>query len=399
MAVLLCLTLIVVSACSSGEAAGGRSGAGAEKGKGGRGAAVVPVVVANVERRQVPLEVRAIGNVEAWSSVAVRPRVGGPITKVHFEEGADVKAGQVLFTIDPRDYEQAVREAEAVVATQKATVGQGEANYRRDVAQVANARSQAQRYGELATKGIVSRQENEQLQTQATAAESALASSKAAIESARAAVQGAEAKLADARLQLSYATLRAPISGRTGSIAYKTGDLITPNIDPPMVVINQISPVYVTFSVAEQDLSQLRRYANRGKLVVAATPQDGTGTFEGVLDFLDNQIDAGTGTILLKARFANRERQLWPGQFVTAAVRLALPEETVVPVAALRNAQAGQYVFVVRPDMTAEQRKVESGRSQENLAVIAQGLKPGERVVVEGQLRLRPNSKVRIAER
>jgi multidrug efflux system membrane fusion protein len=319
--------------------------------------------------------------------------------KVHFEEGAEVKAGQVLFTIDPDDYQQAVREAEAIVAAQKAAVGLAEANYRRDTAQAANARSQAQRYTELATKGIVSRQDDEQMRTQAAAAESAVAASKAAIESARAAVQGAQAKLADARLQLTYVTVRAPISGRTGSLAYKTGALVTANMDPPMVVINQISPVNVTFSVAEQDLTQLRRYANRGKLTVTATPQDGTDTFEGTLDFLDNQVDPGTGTIMLKAKFANRERQLWPGQFVNAAVRLALPEETVVPVAAVRNAQEGQYVFVVRPDMTAEQRKIEASRSHEDVTVIAQGLKPGERVVVEGQLRLRPNSKVQITER
>lgn len=359
----------------------------------------VPVVVDQVKRMPVPLEIRAIGNVEAWSSVEVRPRVGGPIMNVHFQEGAEVRSGQILFTIDPREFQQAVREAEAVVATQKAAVGQAEANHRRDVAQAQNARAQAERYAGLAAKGVVSRQENEQMQTQATAAESAAAASEAAIQSAKAALQGAEAKLADARLQLSYTSVRAPITGKTGALSYRTGDLVTANIDPPLVVINQISPVNVTFSVAEQELDQLRRYANRGKLPVLATPQDGSGQFEGTLDFLDNQVDTGTGTILLKARFPNRERQLWPGQFVTTAVRLATPEETVVPTAAVRNAQAGQYVFVVRPDMTAEQRKVEARRAQENLTVIASGLQPGERVVVEGQLRLRPNTKVQITQR
>lgn len=386
----------ITVSCGGGgaEASGGTKGG---KGKGGPGGApAVPVVVAEARRQPVPLEIRAIGNVEAYSAIAVRPRVAAPLLKVHFSEGADVRAGQLLFTLDAREFQQAVREAEAAVAAQKAALGQAEANHQRDVAQAANARLQAERYASLAGKGIVSRQENEQFQTQAVAAERGAAASQATIESARAAVQGAEAKLADAKLQLSYTSIRAPIGGRTGALTYKAGDLVTANMDPPLITINQITPVYVTFSVPEQDLQSIRRYGGSGKLPVTATQQNSDTRFPGVLDFLDNRVDQNTGTIQVKGRFPNTSRQLWPGQFVNVAINLATPQETVVPSASVRNAQNGNYIFVVKPDMTTEQRAVEAARTYENLTVIAKGIAPGDKVVTEGQLRLRPNVKVEI---
>ena len=196
-------------------------------------------------------------------------------------------------------------------------------------------------------------------------------------------------------LQLSYATIRAPISGRAGNLTRKEGNLVTANSDPPLVVINQITPVYATFSVPEQSLSELRRYSSAGKLMVQAIPQnDARDPAQGVLDFLDNRVDASSGTILLKARFPNQDRHLWPGQFVNVVVRLTSQTETVVPTTAVKNAQQGNYVFVIKPDSTAEQRTVRTDRAWEDLTVIESGGDPGEQVVVEGQLRVRPGAKV-----
>lgn len=392
---LIGLSALITASCGDNAKADARS----EKGRQGGQAPAVPVVVADVTQQTVPLEVRAIGNIEAISTIDVKARASGPIVRLHFAEGADVKAGQPLFTIDPREYEQAVREAEANVAAQTAALGQAEANYQRDMANAANARTQAERFASLAAKGIVSRQENETYSTQAVAAEKAALASKATIDSARAAVQGSEAKLADARLQLSYTVVRAPISGRTGSLAFRTGDLVTANADPPLVVINQVAPVQATFSIPEQTLNELRRYSRAGKLTVQAQPQGaGIEPSEGMLNFLDNQVDPATGTIILKARFANQNRAFWPGQFVNIAVRLAAPVETVVPTAAVRTAQNGKYVFLVKPDMTVEQRAVETPRSHQEMTVVASGVRPGDRVIVEGQLRVRPGGKVRIQQ-
>lgn len=382
--------MCVLAGCGK---SGEEQAAGARKGP-----AVTPVVAAKAERRPIPLEIRAIGNVEAFSAVEVKSQVGGPIARVAFEEGQDVRKGQVLFEIDPRPFQQAVREMQAEVANRRAALAQVEANYERDQAQARNARSQANRYASLTAKGIIAREQNEQYQTTALAAEKAVSASRASIESAKAAIQGAESKLEDARLQLSYATIRAPISGRAGNLTRKAGNLVAINDNTPLVVINQISPVYAAFTAPEQSLAELRRYSTSGKLAVEATPQGTTVAETGYLDFVDNRVDAATGTILLKARFANDKRQLWPGQFVNVSVRLASPVETVVPSTAVKTAQQGNYVFVIKPDSTAEQRTVQTARTFEDVTVIEEGLNPGEQVIVEGQLRVKPGTKVRIRE-
>jgi membrane fusion protein, multidrug efflux system len=368
---------------------------GAKGGKGGP-AAPSPVVVAQVEKRQVPLEVRAIGNVEAFSAVEVRSQVSGPIVRVLFQEGQDVRQGQPLFEIDPRPFQQAIREAEAEVAARKAAMMQAEANLERDLANAKNARSQADRYQQLTTAGIIAREQNEQMQTSAVASEKGAAATRAAIESARAAIQGAESKVADARLFLSYTTVRAPISGRAGAITKKAG-LIAAN-NETLVTINQITPVFATFSVPEQTLPQLRRFTAAGKLKVLATPQNVAGETpaQGMVDFIDNRVDAATGTILVKARFPNSDRRLWPGQFVNVNVHLTDTSEVVAPTAAVKTAQKGSYVFVVKADSTAEQRIVQTDRAFEDVTIIRAGLEPGERVIVEGQLRVKPGGKVRV---
>ena len=390
MKYFICCTGLVLAGCGSDE----KTQAASRKGP-----AVTAVVVAQVDQKPVPLEVRAIGNVEAFSTVEVKSQISGPIARMLFEEGQEVRQGQVLFEIDPRPLQQTVLEMEAELANRRAALAQAEANHERDQAQAKNATSQASRYAELTTKGIIARDQNEQFQTMALAAEKAVSAARAAIESARAAIQGAEAKLADARLQLSYATIRAPISGRAGNVTRKPGNIVTANSDP-LVVINQLTPVLAAFTVPEQSLPELRRYAAAGKLRVRAAPQGGTAedAVEGILDFLDNKVDTASGTILLKARFANQDRRLWPGQFVNVSVRLANPMETVVPSSAVRTAQQGSYVFVVKPDSTAEQRIIQTARIFEDFTVVQDGLKAGEQVIVEGQLRVKSGGKVRIQQ-
>lgn len=360
------------------------------------GPSAPPVVVSEVRRQQVPLEIRAIGNVEPYSTVPVRARVSGPIERVFFEEGQDVKKGQLLFQIDPRDFQQAMREAEAAIANARAAQEQAQANYERDMAQARNARAQASRYASLAAEGIVAREENERYETAAVAAEKTAAASKTTISSAAAAVLGAEAKLAEARLQSSYTRIEAPVSGRTGSLLAKTGNLVTANAENPLVVINQVAPAFARFAIPEGTLTQLRAHAARGALTVTAVPPNSASPVQGTLDFLDNEVDQSTGTIILKARFANTDRKLWPGQFVNVVVQLAQPTETVVPTAAVRASQTGSYVFVVKADLTAEQRTVEAARDWGDLTVIRRGVNPGERVIVEGQLRVKGGAKVQI---
>lgn len=363
-----------------------------------KGPAATPVVVAQVKQQTVPLELRAIGNVEAFSVVEVKSQVAGPISKVLFEEGQEVRQGQVLFQLDSRPFEQAVRQAEAEVAARKAALALAEANYERDQAQAKTAKTQAGRYAELAQQGIVAREQNEQSQTLALAAAKAVIAAQANIASARAAIQGAESQLEDAKLQLSYTTIRAPISGRAGGLSSKAGNLVGANSETPLVTINQITPVYAAFSIPEQSLPELRRFSSAGKLTVQAQPQGGLpeDVATGVLDFVDNRVDSASGTILLKAKFANQDRRLWPGQFVNVTVRLTTPMETVVPTAAVKTAQRGNYVFVVKSDSTAEQRTVQAARAFQDLTVIESGLELGEQVIVEGQLRVKPGAKVRV---
>lgn len=358
-----------------------------------------PVVVAEVKRQPVPLEVRAFGNVEPYSSIEIKSRVSGPLVRVHFEEGQDVRKGQVLFEIAPRAFLQAERQAEAELASKRAALSQAQANYERDLARARKARAQAQRYADLATKGIITHEENDQHQTRAVAAERVAAATKTSIAVARASVQYARAKLRDGRLKLDHAIIRAPISGRTGELTLKAGNFVAADANIPLVVINQITPAYATFSVPEHWLNEVRRYSPIGVLQVHALPQAGAAPVEGTLDSLDNAVSRSSGRILLKARFPNQDLRLWPGQFINVAMDLAVPAETVVPAAAVRSGRQGSYVFVVTSDSTAEQRSVQTVRTWRDVTVIAGGVSPGECVVVEGYLRVTPGAEVQIVPR
>ena len=358
----------------------------------------VPVTVATAAQRDIPVQLRAIGNVESYSSIPVKAQIAGELVRIHFTEGQDVKKGDLLFEIDRRPYDQAVSQAEANLNRDIAQERQAEANLARDQAQAQNARTQAARYGKLASEGIVSKEQNEQMRTTFSTAEEAVRADQAAIESARAAVGADKATVETAKLNLDYCEIHSPINGRTGSLQVKVGTLIKAQADTAMVTINQVAPTYVTFSVPEDQLTQIRGSMAQGPLAVEArVPNDPSGPARGQLSFIDNTVDSTTGEIKLKAMFPNQERKLWPGQFVNVVLTIGKETNaTVVPSEAIQTGQQGQYAFVVKQDHTVENRMVSIGRTIDRETVITKGIAPGETVVTDGQLRLIPGFKVEI---
>lgn len=331
------------------------------------GGPAIPVVVASVVKKAVPLRVEAIGNVEAYKTVSIKARVDGQIVKVFFTDGQEVAEGQPLFQLDPRPFEATLRQAEAALL--------------RDKAQLDRAKTQQERYQDLLNKNFVSPDAYAQFVTNA--------------DTAAAAVRASEAALESARLQLEYATIRAPISGRTGKIMIQLGNLVKANDTVSLVVINQVAPVYLSFAVPEQYLGQIREYMGTAKLPVEARIQGVQNIATGELAFIDNTVDAGTGTVRLRAVFQNKDRVLWPGQFVTASVTLREEQDAlVVPSQAVQTGPRGSFVFVVKPDLAAEVREVAVERVEGTQSVIAKGLQAGERVVVNGQSRLVAGSRV-----
>lgn len=360
---------LAVSACS-GDSAAMNQGQGGGRGGRGRGEATVPVTVASVVQKQMPIEIRVIGSVEPYSIVSVHAQVTGQLTDVNFKEGDDVAKGQVLFALDRRPLE--------------ATVLQAEANLQRDIAQAANAKVVAQRYADLAGRGIAT---TEQLET-ARASSAAL---DATVEADRAAVESA-------KVQLQYATIASPIAGRTGALMVHEGNLVRAADTQPLVIINQVTPIYVSFAIPESRLPELKHYLSLGTLTVAANPpSDEASPSSGHITFVDNNVDQTTGTIKVKATFSNEDRRLWPGQFVNVAVALTKdPSAVVVPTAAVQVGQQGQYAYVVKPDHSVEYRAVVVERTTGLETVIKSGLKPAETVVTDGHLRLVTGSKVSI---
>jgi multidrug efflux system membrane fusion protein len=328
------------------------------------------VIAGQAVRRTVPVTLRAIGNVESVASVAIRSRVAGPILKVHIADGANVTKGQVLFTIDPEPFRIAVESAEAQLA--------------RDTALRQKADNDAARYAKLVDKEYVTREQYE--------ATVSLAASLAAT------IQSDEAMAKDARLSLSYCTIASPIAGRAGSVNLRAGNLVKANDDPPLLTILQMRPVYVTFSVPEKYLGDVRKHAAEGKLEVRASSrgEEGDG-HAGVLAFIDNEVVAATGTVRLRGEFPNQDQGLWPGQFVEVALRLAEQKDAViVPSAAVQVGQQGSYVYVVDAGGTAQLRPVVVDRGLGDETVLASGLDGGETVVTDGQIRIVPGGKVSV---
>jgi multidrug efflux system membrane fusion protein len=367
--------------------------------------------VGTVLQKTVPVQLRAIGSVEAYSTVSIKSMVGGEIFKVHFKEGQDVRKNDLLFTIDPRSFEAAlkqaeanlgrdtaqVNQAEANLARDMARVNQAEANLARDMAQSKYAEDEARRYAYLVEKNYVPKEQYEQMRTNAEALAATVQADKAAVENAQAAVRASAAAVENTRIQLGYCFIRSPIDGRTGSVLVQQGNVVKAN-DVPLVVIARIYPIYVTFSVPEKNLPEIKRYmAARELKVEAIIPGDEQRPEQGILTFVDNAVDTTTGTIRLKGTFENREKRLWPGQFVNTILTLTVERDAiVVPSQAVQTGQQGQFAFVVKPDLTVESRPLVVSRTIDGETVIAQGLKPGEEVVSDGQLRLIPGAKVEV---
>jgi len=329
----------------------------------------IPITVGTVSQKTVPVELRVVGNVQAFSTVTIKSKVGGELTRVHFTEGHDVRKGDLLFTIDPRPYEAALKQAEA--------------NLQKDLAQTKHAQEDARRYEFLIQKGVVARQQYDKFRTEAEALEAAVLADRAAVE--------------NAKIQLGYCSIHSPIDGRTGSLMVKQGNIIKAD-DVNLIVIHQIVPIDVAFSVPEQNLQEIKKYMALGKLQVdALVPSNNERPEQGTVTFVDNAVDTSTGTIRLKGTFANRERKLWPGQFVNVVLTLTRePNAIVVPSQAIQTGQQGQYVYVVKQDLTVESRPVVVGRFVSNETVVQKGLLAGEKVVTDGQLRLYPGARVEI---
>jgi membrane fusion protein, multidrug efflux system len=329
----------------------------------------VPITAAKAVEKTVSVTFRAIGHVEAIATVAVKARIGGELQKAWFTEGQGVPKGATLFTIDARQYDAALRLAEAQLAKDKALL--------------AKAESDTKRYQGLVKQDFVTKEQYDQIIATAAAL--------------RAAVEADQASLDNARLQVAYCTITTPIEGRTGNLNVKVGNLVKADDSTPLVTINQMRPIFASFSVPAQLLPQLTKHDGNRITVTATLPQNPGPPEQGTLTFVDNAVDTATGTILLKAAFANKDERLWPGQFVEIVVTLGEePNRIVVPAPAVQTSQQGQYVFVVKDDQTVELRPVKVDRMDEAEAVIEKGLTAGETVVTDGQLRLTPGVKVEI---
>lgn len=330
-----------------------------------------PVLAAPSSQRDVPVVMRAIGTMEASESVTIKTQISGELTQVAFREGQDVQKGALLFRIDDRSYQAALKKAEAALA--------------RDRVVMENARANYERYRQLVKDGIVTQEQAESYRTAADAAMASVASDQAELDNARA--------------QLSYCTITAPISGRLGVLAVDRGNVVKAN-ETALVTINRITPINATFTVPEKELDQIKQQLAAGKVAVEAEVPGANGALEqGHVSFLDNSVDAATGTIKLKGSFENPRKRLWPGQFVTITLSLNTRKNAVVvPSQAVQTGQQGQYVLVVKPDATAELRPVSAGAASQGVTVIEKGLAPGEQVVIDGHVRVVPGSKVEIKQ-
>jgi len=360
--------LLLLTSCSNASTEG--SGPAAAPGGRGRGGAAPTLVsVTNVVTKPMPVIVRAVGNVEASSTVEVRPQVTAPLLKVEFAEGQDVRAGQLLFTLDARPFEVAVKQAEATLA--------------RDTATATNTQAQLVRQTDLFGRGLIAKSDFETTTAQAAAAQATLAADRATLE--------------NTRLQLQYTKIHAPVGGRTGALLVHQGAIIRVNDTTPMVVINQMTPVNVSFAIPAQRLADLRAAQGRGRVPVRASSGASTEESTGAVSFVDNSVDASSDSVRVKATFANTDRRLWPGAFVDVSLQLSIEEHAlVVPTRAVVPSQQGQTVYVVKADQTVEMRPVKVAWIDGSDVVIATGLKAGESVVTDGQLRLVPGATVSI---
>ncbi len=358
----LILATALVLGCGGGKQNSGAAKAGAPSGP--------MVTAAKAEQMPIPIEITAIGNAEPYRTVQVKSMVDGQIAKVLFQQGDSVRAGQLLFQLDKRPFQAALDQTRAKLA--------------QDEASLRNNRMNAQRDEALLKQGIIPLQTVQTQETQAASDAAAVQADKAAIEAAK--------------VNLGYTDIRAPINARAGAILVNLGNLVKANDTNPLVTLNQITPLYVQFNVPEANLGAVLA-KDIGRLQVKASPPNTTENSVGTLTFVDNTVDPNTGTIRLMATFPNRQRQLWPGEFLNVQLKLGIdPHALVIPATAVQDSQQGKYVYVVQPDGTAAMRVVNTSRTYRQLAVITSGIKPGEEVIVSGQVRVRPNSKVNVVK-
>ncbi len=391
--VCLAVAVVGVSACGKKQAAGNPMAM--------MMAMEIPVRAVAAETKDVPLTLSAVGNVEAIASVDVKSRVAGQILRVAFQEGQNVTQGQLLFQIDPESLQRQIAQTKADLAKDHALEQQARANVAKDEANLKQTQAAAERGLQLSKDGIFSKEQTEQVVATNGAAVASLDADKAAVESAVASIKSDQARLSQTQLQLEYTNITAPISGRAGAIAMKAGNLIKDN-DATLVNIVQLSPIYISFGLPEQLLGEVQRFNAQKPLEVEAKLDNGR-TEVGHLKFIDNTVDNTTGTVKLKAEFANQKRTLWPGQFVNVQAQLEVQHgQIVVPSSTVENGPQGKYVWVMNPaDKTVKMSPVTVSRlykpnGQTEEAVIGSGVNAGEMVITEGQLRLMPGAKVKL---
>jgi multidrug efflux system membrane fusion protein len=355
----------------------------------------VPATVASATVESVPIDVRAVGTVEPSITVQIKSQIAGELFKVDFTEGADVEKGDLLFEIDSRPYQDALNQSNAALARDEALLHQAEANLARDSAQAAYADTDAARTDQLMKQGVIAKNQAEQSKSTSDALRQSMAADRAAIDSARATVESDRASISTAKLNLSYCEIRSPVSGRAGNLLVHLGNLVKVN-DVALVVINRLTPIYVSFGVPAAQLGVIRANSSVRKLPVQVSLQDDPKKAEkGELTVIDNTVDTNTGTIHLKGTFANEHRLLWPGEFVDVSMTLGTDANAVViPTEAIQAGQQGQFVYVVKPDGSVEPRQVTVGQTVGRKAIIQTGIAGGETVVTDGQLRLFPGAHI-----
>ncbi len=399
---VFCSFALLSSGCSkSGTTAeASAQGKGGGPGGGGRGRGSdgpVSVLVGKATSRDVPIQAEVIGNVEASSTVMLRPQISGQLTEAHFEEGQFVKKGQLLLTVDRSVLDAQLKQLESQIRRDEAGVGQAMANLARDRAQEANARAQLDRANKLLKEGILSKEQFDQYSTTLATLAATVKADEAAVENSKAMIETSRAAVETQKVQVGFTNIYAPISGRTGTLMTKPGNIVMAN-QTDLATINQVQPVYVTFALPEANLVALRQHSGPQMQVTVVADESGSKE-TGTLAFFENTVDATTGTIKLKATFPNANRTLWPGQFVRVTLRLGeKPNAVLVPNQAVQSGQDGTFVYVVKEDQRVEVRAVTAGQRLGEETVIDKGVKPGEILVTEGTLRLVPGARVQVRE-
>ena len=398
---LACLAVALLAVGCSGTPAQSSGSGGGRGGRGGRGGGggAQPVVTARVAQQDVPVEIVAVGNVEAYNTISVKTQVTGELQQAFFHEGDVVKKGGRLFLIDPRPLEAALKQAEATLVRDVALLNQAEAQVARDSATAEYQQLTSERQAQLAARGLISKDAGDQARSAADATLGTVKADKAAYESAKAQLAVQQSVVDNAKVLLSYTDIRSTIDGRTGNNTVKPGNLVSAN-STELVTISQLQPVYVTFAVPAVHRSTIKEHLGKDPLLVmAASPDAGGQPIEGRLTFVDNAVDQTSDTIKLKATFPNTDLRLWPGQFTRVTLRLAtLSNATVVSSQAVQTGQDGQFVFVVKQDSTVDVRPVTVAQRIGETVVIGKGLSPGERIVTEGQLRLEQGTRIQATD-